>query len=75
MEKETKEWRATLGLRIAFYRKKKGWSQLMLAERAGVSAKYISSLESPLQKQMPSFKTFCAIAYALGVSPHQLLER
>jgi transcriptional regulator with XRE-family HTH domain len=56
-----------LGQRIAAWRRAKGWYQLQLAERAGLSRAYISMLETD-EKQNPSKDVLDKIVDALGVS-------
>ena len=46
MEQTHSEKYIALGLNIAFYRKKKGLTQEMLAERVGVSRTHLSNIEA-----------------------------
>lgn len=56
----------SLGEMIHVLRRRKGWSQEELAEKAGVSASYISKLER--NDADPSLDTLGAVAEALGYS-------
>lgn len=63
---------AKLGLNIAYYRKLKGYSQLTLAEKAGISRTHMSRIESA--ECATSLDAIFSIADALGVNPMQLLD-
>ena len=54
------------------YRKNSGLSQAQLAEKTGMSSKFISYIESG--REWGSFKTLVVIADALNVEPFQLLQ-
>jgi transcriptional regulator with XRE-family HTH domain len=62
---------ADLGLRIAELRHHRGWTQARLAERLGVSVRYIAHVESGVNV---SVLTLCGIARALGVKTIALFE-
>lgn len=53
-------------------RKEKRMSQVELAEKTGMSSKFISYIESG--REWGSFKTLVMISEALGVEPYQLLK-
>jgi transcriptional regulator with XRE-family HTH domain len=55
---------------IAEHRKRRGWSQVELANRAGLSAPHLCRIETGLQAPKPV--TMHAIAHALGVTPEEL---
>lgn len=61
----------TLGERIAYYRKKAGYSQEGLAERLGVSRQAISKWETG--EATPDAERIIALAAALGISTDTLL--
>ena len=61
----------TLGERIAYYRKKAGYSQEGLAERLGVSRQAISKWETG--EATPDAERIIALAAALGISSDTLL--
>ncbi|MDO4743510.1 MAG: helix-turn-helix transcriptional regulator [bacterium] len=61
-----------MGLNIAYYRKKLGYTQENLAERIGIDQTHMSKIE--VAAVGISFDVFFEIADALGVSPKQLLD-
>ena len=61
----------TLGERIAYYRKKAGYSQEGLAERLGVSRQAISKWETG--EATPDAERIIALAKVLGVTTDALL--
>ena len=56
-----------LGLRIAYYRKLKGFTQESLAEKIDLSAAFIGHVEAPNVKKSVSLGTLFAIAKVLDV--------
>ena len=56
-----------LGLRIAYYRKLKGFTQESLAEKIDRSAAFIGHVEAPNVKKSVSLGTLFAIAKVLDV--------
>lgn len=62
MEMKIKE---LTGLRIKELRRSKGMSQEILAEKTGISSKYLSSIERG--KENPTFDTFIKLAEALNI--------
>jgi transcriptional regulator with XRE-family HTH domain len=65
----------TLGQRIRRYRQEAGLTPAQLAERAGVSKSYVSSLESESEERKPSAEIVYELAKALGVAMSDLLGR
>lgn len=63
-----------IGLNIAYYRKLKGLSQLMLAERVGLSRTHISNIEAPNMPTAVSLDTLLDIAEVLEVPAKKLLD-
>ena len=61
----------TLGLNIAYYRKRLGWTQEQLAEKAGVERSRVSKTE--IAWTGTSLDTLFRIADALEVEPYKLL--
>ncbi len=61
----------TLGLNIAYYRKKQGLTQEQLAEKAGVERSRISKTE--IAWIGTSLDMVYRIADALGIEPYKLL--
>lgn len=60
------------GLRIRELRRSKGMSQEVLAERVGISSKYLSSIERG--KENPTFDTFIKLAAALHIELASLFD-
>ncbi len=56
-----------LGLKIAYYRKLKGYTQESLAEKIDCSAAFIGHVEAPNIKKSVSLDTLFSIAEALEV--------
>jgi transcriptional regulator with XRE-family HTH domain len=66
---------ASVGGRIRRYRQDRRLSLSQLAEQAGVSKGYLSTLENDPHARRPSAETLYAIAKALGVTMSDLLGR
>lgn len=60
------------GLRIRELRHSKGMSQEVLAEKVGISSKYLSSIERG--KENPTFDTFIKMSGALDVDLAELFN-
>jgi len=60
--------------RIKQVRKKAGWSQQKLAEKAGLSLAVITKIEQGVAKR-PSIQTMMKLADALGISLDELVGR
>nr|WP_304955406.1 helix-turn-helix transcriptional regulator [uncultured Acetatifactor sp.] len=71
---ENKDYYIELGLNIAFYRKRAGLTQDMLAEKAGLSRSHLSAIEAPNIIRSFSLEILFHIARALDVEPYQLLQ-
>ena len=63
-----------IGLKIAYYRRLNGLSQEQLAERVGISAGYLSQVETPSFVQPVSLKLLFAVADMLHIPPRRFLE-
>ena len=63
-----------LGLKIAYYRKKAGYTQESFAEKIGKSHNFIAQVEGPGTTKGVSLETLFKIAETLGVPPSRLLE-
>lgn len=63
-----------IGLNISYYRKLQGMTQEELAESAGISRSHISAIEAPNIVRNISLEVLFAIAKALSIEPHKLLE-
>lgn len=61
----------SIGKSVKHYRKKAGFTQVTLAERANMSRSYIADVEA--DRYNPSIETLRTIADALNVQVHQLL--
>lgn len=62
-----------LGLKIAYYRKLKGFTQETFADELDVSVSYYSQIEAAGCYKPISLRTLFKIAKALDVEPHKLL--
>lgn len=67
MKDQYKKEHLQLGLKIAYYRKLKGYTQEGLAEKIDCSAAFIGHVEAPNIKKSVSLDTLFAIADALEV--------
>ena len=67
---ESKELREILSLNLKKYRKRKGWSQFELAEKAEISEQTINSIEG--LRLWPSDKTLAKLANVLEVEMYRL---
>lgn len=61
-----------IGLKIAYYRKKKGYTQAQLAEMVGISSNYLSLIERGNKGQSYSMETLFKIAEALEITASEL---
>jgi transcriptional regulator with XRE-family HTH domain len=64
----------TMGLKIAYYRKKSGYTQEVLAEKIGKSVNFLSQIEGTGIVRGISLETLFKIADVLGIPPAKLLE-
>lgn len=72
MKIEYKQYYRKLGLNIAYYRKSNGYTQEVLAEKIGIDQTHMSKIE--VASVGGSLDVLFAIAQALHVAPHKLLE-
>ena len=63
-----------LGLKIAYYRKRAGFTQEVFAEKIGKSLNFLGQVEGPGTIRGVSLKTLFKIADVLGNPPSKLLE-
>ena len=63
-----------IGLKIAYYRKKKGYTQAVLAQQIGMSAAYLGQIERGNRGKSFSLETLYQIADALGIEAEILLK-
>lgn len=64
----------TLGLKIAYYRKKAGYTQESFAEIIGKSPNFISQVEGTGTVKGISLETLFKIADVLNIPPSKFLE-
>lgn len=64
----------TLGLKIAYYRKKAGFTQEVLAEMIDKSVSFVGQVEGPGTIRGISLETLFKIAQVLNIPPSKLLE-
>lgn len=64
----------TLGLKIAYYRKKAGYTQEVLAEMIGKSVNFLGQVEGTGIVRGISLETLFKIAQVLNISPSKLLD-
>ncbi len=64
----------TMGLKIAYYRKKAGYTQEVFAEKVGKSLNFISQVEGPGTVRGVSLETLFKISDVLNIPPSKLLE-
>ena len=63
-----------IGLKIGYLRRTRGLTQEQLAERAGISAGFLSQIEAPNISVGMSLATLFSIAEVLNVPPYKLLD-
>jgi len=64
----------TLGLKIAYYRKKAGYTQELFAEQIGKSVNFLAQVEGTGTVRGISLETLFKIADELDIPPAKLLE-
>lgn len=74
MRTEYPERYITLGLKIAYYRKKAGYTQEVLAEKIGKSVNFLEQVEGTGTTRGVSLETLFKIADTLNVPPSKFLE-
>ena len=74
MRTEYPERYVTLGLKIAYYRKKAGYTQEAFAEKNGKSVNFLGQIEGTGTIRGVSLETLFKIADVLGIPPSKLLE-
>ncbi|MDD6643503.1 MAG: helix-turn-helix transcriptional regulator [Firmicutes bacterium] len=74
METEFPERYLTLGLKIAYYRKKAGYTQEVFAELVGKSVNFIAQVEGTGTVRGVSLETLFKIASVLNIPPAKVLE-
>lgn len=74
MNTEFPERYITLGLKIAYYRRKAGFTQEYFAELIGKSVSFVGQVEGTGTVRGVSLETLFKIAQVLKISPSKLLE-
>ncbi len=74
MNTEFPERYITLGLKIAYYRRKAGYTQEYFAELIGKSVSFIGQVEGTGIVRGISLETLFKIAQVLNIPPSKLLE-
>ena len=63
-----------MGLRIAYYRKKAGYTQEVFAEKIGRSLNFLAQVEGTGTTRGVSLETLFKISEELGIQPGKLLD-
>lgn len=74
MRTEYPERYKTLGLKIAYYRKKAGYTQEVFAEKISKSVNFLAQVEGTGTTRGVSLETLFKMADVLGIEPCKLLE-
>lgn len=74
MKTEYPEKYLTMGLKIAYYRKKAGYTQEAFAEKIGRSVNFLAQVEGTGTVRGISLETLFKISDVLGIPPTKLLE-
>lgn len=74
MQTEYPERYKIMGLKIAYYRKKVGYTQEVFAEKIGKSVNFLAQVEGTGTTRGVSLETLFKMAEVLGISPSKLLE-
>ena len=74
MNTEFQDRYINLGLKIAYYRRKAGYTQEYFAELIDKSVSFVGQVEGPGTVRGVSLETLFKIAQVLKISPSKLLE-
>lgn len=74
MQTEYAERYLTMGLKIAYFRKKSGYTQETFAEKIGKSVNFLAQVEGIGTVRGVSLETLFKIADVLNIPPAKLLE-
>ena len=74
MKTEYPECYKVMGLKIAYYRKKSGYTQESFAERIDKSTNFLAQIEATSTTKGVSLETLFKMADVLGIPPSKLLE-
>ena len=72
LDKQYQQKYQQLGLNIAYYRKRRGMSQIRLAERVGISRTHMSRIETA--ECAVSLAVIFSICAVLDISPARLFD-
>lgn len=72
LDKQYQQKYQQLGLNIAYYRKRRGMSQIRLAERVGISRTHMSRIETA--ECAVSLDVIFSICAVLDISPDKLFD-
>ncbi len=73
-QKEHLQYYKTFSINLKYYRFRLELTQKQVAQRAGVSAKYVSLLERSTLEHVPSLETLFCLSDALEIEPHRLFK-
>ena len=71
---EFREYYKMIGLKVAYYRKLKGYTQEQLAEKLGVDTSFIGQIEAVNIRKAISLDTLFRISKALDIPPYTLRD-
>ena len=74
MKTEYPERYRILGLKIAYYRKKAGYTQEVFAEKIGRSVNFLAQIEGTGTTRGVSLETLFKICDSLNIQPGKLLD-
>ena len=74
MRDEFQMYYKMIGLKVAYYRKLRGFTQERVAEKMGVSASFIGQIEAANIAKSISLDTLFRISEALDTPPHKFLD-
>lgn len=74
MQSEFPQRYITMGLKIAYYRKKAGYTQEAFAEKIGKSVNFLAQVEGISTVRGVSLETLFKIADVLNIPPSKFLE-
>lgn len=61
-----------IGYRVKFFRNLRGWTQLELSKKVGISLSYLGNIESAKRPQV-SVHIITKIALSLNITPNELI--
>lgn len=74
LEFDSTERYRDLGYAIAYYRKRKGYTQEQVAEKIGISRQHMGAIEAPNMVRAVSLDVLFNIATVLEIEPYILLK-